>query len=224
MTPVQLLPLRVFFDFLLSALTWKLSLLTMSAGSPSMATPPPRKGPSSRLLQRRSLLLRDALSGKTPRGTSIAPAVAAASPSEAPERSLLHFPDEAEVTRVVPYVYQPLDESAALGEFCFVSSVLGGPVRPHGTSLTSETVRHLTNTFSTFAHAGDKSGFSVLATENLFVDFVTSSTNDEGDGFSPDRMLDQVAEYEELLEEHLVRLKKTTEVVSVTEGRRAREV
>ena len=157
-----------------------------------LSTPQVRRGPQSRLLKRQSLLL-----GSQP-STPASPAATGASSVTARDHAGLevtrHFP-------VGPGQPRPSAELSVLGDLNRTSA--------------GEVTQLYTYQSTAKSSAGGDTAFELSATENLFVDFLatcSASTSGEGDRNAlVDETLDHVAEFEQLLGDHILSLKRALE-------------
>ena len=154
-----------------------------------LSTPQVRRGPQSRLLKRQSLLL-----GSQP-STPASPAATSAPNVTTRDHAGL------EVTRHFPGQPRPSAELSVLGDLNRTSA--------------GEVTQLYTYQSTAKSSAGGDTAFELSATENLFVDFLatcSASTSGEGDRNAlVDETLDHIAEFEQLLGDHILSLKRALE-------------
>lgn len=184
-----------------------------SWSSPSMATPISRRGPSSRLLQRQSLLFPGGGGGQPDLEATVNVAEKTvcfpSSPAAAAPPAELGRPIKAaDVTR----------RSMAAGNATLMNTVLGSPevTRPLY-SYRSEASSRLDHDDDEGAPGSRALGLGVdvevRTTENLFVDFLATLSGGLDADAEPnvEKTLDNVADFEQLVDEHVLRLQRVIE-------------
>lgn len=180
-----------------------------SSAVAALSTPISRRGPSSRLLQRQSLLF----------PTVATPGSGSVSGSRLAPNDNLSDKDFPEITGLKPLRSEVTLGRRSFGSTTLCHTVLGSPevTRPLYSYRSAASSRLDPDGVGLGRGVGiDVDAKILLATDNLFVDFLATlsgSSSTDGDVFI-ERTLDQVADFEQLVGEHVSSLQSTIQTKS----------